>query len=102
MLVNIITSPLDQKFRRVPKSSKSLQEKVLPYKNAMKFLFVAGFLEDNEAIYMDGFDHHRTGDANRALEHFVESMGAKVAVNSAFDPYKASVSSTNAMSTKDV
>lgn len=36
------------------------------------------------------------------MEAFVRSLGAQIKNDSSFDPYKASVSSTNAMSTKDV
>lgn len=102
MVSNIAQQPLEPKFRRVPKTSKSLQEKVLPYKHALHFLKLVGFEENAEAVFLDAYDKDRLDDGLRAMEHFVEGMGAKVKSNSDFDPFKMSVSSTTAMSTADV
>jgi hypothetical protein len=90
------------KYRRIPKTSKSLQEKVLKHKMAVKFLLTAGFQENDEAIHMDQLDHNRLREGNASIEKFVQSLGASVQVDTQFDPYAAAISSTAGPSTKDV
>lgn len=56
IVTNILSQPLELKFRRIPKSSKSLQEKVLAHKPALMFLIAAGFEENSESVFLDSYD----------------------------------------------
>ena len=40
---NLISKPLDPQVRQLKKSNKSVQQKVLQYKNAVRFLKLVGF-----------------------------------------------------------
>ena len=83
---------MDPKFRKIPKHSKALQDKILKYPYALHFLTAAGFTQDSETINFQGFDKERLEFAEKAIEDFVVSLGASIN-QSTFDPYKASVSS---------
>ena len=43
IVTNITQNPMEPKFRKLPKNSKSMQEKILRYAQASNFLFAAGF-----------------------------------------------------------
>ena len=43
---NILLNPMDPKFRKLPKHSKALQDKILKYPYAIHFLTAAGFSQD--------------------------------------------------------
>ena len=40
---NIITSPSDPKFRKLPANKQAIKTKILAYPNAVEFLKIAGF-----------------------------------------------------------
>ena len=97
IITNITQNPMEPKFRKLPKHSKSMQEKILKYPYAVHFLVAAGFIEEDENWSLNGFDKDRLLQAEKAIEDFVKSMGANV-TTSTFDPYKASVSSYSGVS----
>ena len=66
---------LDPKFRRIPRSSKSLQEKVLRYQNATMFLLIAGFKDTEEAFELEKLELERLQEASKSLEEFIQSNG---------------------------
>ena len=72
---NILQNALDPKFRRIPRSSKSLQEKVLRYQNATMFLLIAGFKDTEEAFELEKLELERLQEASKSLEEFIQSNG---------------------------
>ena len=46
VISNILTSPFEPKFRRMPRHAKSVQEKILANPSAVNFLKIAGFKFD--------------------------------------------------------
>ena len=72
---NILQNALDPKFRRIPRSSKSLQEKVLKYQNATMFLLIAGFKDTEEAFELEKLELERLQEASKSLEEFIRSNG---------------------------
>jgi hypothetical protein len=97
IITNITQNPMEPKFRKLPKHSKSMQEKILRYPYAIHFLVAAGFADDGENWSLNGFDKDKLLQAEKAIEDFVRSLGANV-VTSTFDPFKASVSSYSGVS----
>lgn len=93
IISNVIQNPMEPKFRKLPKHSKSIQEKIMKYPYAVHFLSAAGFTEDSENLNMIGFDKDRLLQAEKSIEDFVQSLGASVSSPGAFDPFKASISS---------
>ena len=89
---------MEPKFRKLPKKSQSLQEKVLKFDAAIEFLKAVGFKEEQECWGLNDYSKEKLEDASRAVEAFVQSMGAQVKRDTDFDPFKASVSSTAGMS----
>ena len=92
---------MEPKYRKLPKHSKSMQEKILRFDQAVKFLQVAGFTDDGENLSLVGFEKEKLSKAEKAIEDFVASLGAHVTkTSSAFDPYKPSISSYSGVSQK--
>jgi len=48
---NIINSPLDPKFRKLPKENEAVRNKVLNHNGAVEFLKIAGFDMDADPKY---------------------------------------------------
>lgn len=78
IVTNILQNPMDPKFRKIPKHSKALQEKILKYPYALHFLTAAGFTQDSESINFQGFDKERLEQSEKAIEDFVVSLGASI------------------------
>lgn len=68
------------------------------FEPAVDFIKAIGFCEDKESWTLSDFNKQKLEDASRAIEAFVQSMGAQVKRETDFNPYKASVSSTAGMS----
>ncbi len=88
---------MEPKYMKLPKHSKSMQDKILQYPYAVHFLAAAGFKDDGENWSLNGFDKDRLLQAEKAIEDFVKSLGANVTTSS-FDPFKSSVSSYSGVS----
>jgi hypothetical protein len=43
VVTNIVSNPMEPKFRSLSKTSKALNEKILQFKPATRFLLAAGF-----------------------------------------------------------
>ena len=76
IVTNILSQSLEPKFRKLPKKSQSLQEKVLKFGPAVEFLKVSGFADQHDCMMMADFDRLKLEQANKALEEFVQSLGA--------------------------
>ena len=93
---NILTSPFEPKYRKLPRNSNSVQEKILAFPNACNFLKVAGFKfdEPGEHISMAAYSKEELEECLLALKIFVEKLGGAVKDPLGFNPFQASVSST--------
>ena len=96
VISNILTSPFEPKFRRLPKSAGSVREKILANPNAMNFLKLAGFKfdEPGDYIVIVSYSKDELESCLTALKMFVERLGGAVHDPMAFNPFKAGVSST--------
>lgn len=59
---------------------------------------MAGFSDQGDSMMMEDYNKPRLDQVNKAIEDFVQSLGAQVRIKSDFDPFKASVSSTAGLS----
>ena len=50
IISNILASPQDPKYRNLPKNAKAIQEKVLRYAPAVKFIKLVGFKEEADSF----------------------------------------------------
>ncbi len=71
IITNITQNPMDPKFRKLPKRSMSMQEKILRYPNAIHFLVAAGFADDGENWSLNGFDKDKLNQAEIAINDFL-------------------------------
>lgn len=96
VISNILTSPFEPKFRKLPKGAASVREKILAHPNATNFLKLAGFKFDQpgDHIVMVAYSKEELEDCLLALKMFVERLGGQINDPMAFNPYKAGVSST--------
>ena len=67
IITNITQNPMEPKFRKLPKHSKSMQEKILKYPYAVHFLVAVGFVDEGENWSLNGFDKDRLLQAEKAL-----------------------------------
>lgn len=93
---NILTSPFEPKFRKLPRNSNTVREKILAYPNAVNFLKLTGFKfdEPGEHISMAAYSKEELEECLLALKIFVERLGGAIKDPLAFDPFKAGVTST--------
>lgn len=99
VLENLLNKPDDIKVRSLPKTNKSVQEKVLAHKPAIKFLETAGFdFSKPDVAEVQDYNAILFQEAMDEINAHIVSLGGKVEVQGAFDPTKASRS--NAMGDK--
>ena len=93
---NILQSPFEPKFRKLPRNSSTVQEKIMAHPNAVNFLKLAGFKfdEPGDHIMMVAYSKEELEDCLTALKLFVERLGGAIKDPLAFDPFKAGVTST--------
>ena len=96
VISNILTSPFEPKFRRLPKNAGSVREKILANPNAINFLKIAGFKfdEPGDHIVIVSYSKDELESCLTALKMFVERLGGAINDPQAFNPFKAGVSST--------
>ena len=96
VISNILTSPFEPKFRKLPRHSNSVKEKILANPSAINFLKIAGFKfdEPGDHIVIQAYSKDELEACLLALKLFVERLGGQINDPMAFNPYKAGVSST--------
>ena len=67
---------------------------MLRFPSAIKFLKICGFQESAEDFQLSGFNNPHLAECSDAITDFVRQLGGQVQDPNAFDPYKASVSSS--------
>lgn len=63
IVTNISANPMEPKFRKLGKTSKALNDKILKYKSAVSFVVVVGFKEEPEQFYLAGHYNDKLEDA---------------------------------------
>lgn len=86
VLSNIKLNPMDPKFRALKKANKGIQEKILSFSEAVKFLQTCGFEETSEEFVLKDFNMDKLSQSIFSIEEFIKSLGAKVETPT-FDPY---------------
>lgn len=96
VISNILTSPMEPKFRKLPKESKMVKEKIMANPNAVKFLKMAGFDFEGPGTHYSlvAYSKDELEACLLALKIFVERLGGEINDPLAFNPFKAGVSST--------
>ena len=96
VISNIITSPFEPKFRKLPKNAGTVREKILANPNAVNFLKIAGFRFDQpgDHIVIVAYSKDELESCLTAIKIFVERLGGEVHDPLAFNPFKAGVTST--------
>lgn len=97
VITNIQNNPMEPKFRKLSKTSKALNEKILQFQAARQFIMAAGFREEPDAYTLSGFNTEQLEEASKAINSFLQTLGASVDSNSSFNPYQAGISSTTGM-----
>ena len=89
IISNILTSPFEPKFRRLPKNAGSVREKILANPSAVNFLKIAGFKfdEPGDYIIIVAYSKEELEDCLLALKIFVERLGGAIHDPQAFNPY---------------
>jgi hypothetical protein len=73
---NLKMKPTDTKVRSLPKSNKSVNEKILAHKYAVKFLELVGFdFQGNEFILLQNYEESKIESALDSIYKHVESLG---------------------------
>ena len=95
VLENVVLKPEDPKVRSLPKSNKSVQQKILDVPTAVQFLQITGFNFNGDMITLD--EPKNLVAINEGLDcinaHIV-SLGGEVKVETQFDPTKQARSTT--------
>jgi len=80
VISNIITSPFEPKFRRLPKNAGSVREKILANPSAVNFLKIAGFKfdEPGDYIVIVSYSKDELEACLLALKMFVERLGGAI------------------------
>ena len=96
IISNILTSPFEPKFRKLPRNSKTVSEKITPFPGATNYLKLAGFKFDQpgDHIQMHAYSKEELEACLTALKIFVERLGGQINDPLAFNPFQAGVSST--------
>ena len=63
IITNMIQNPMEPKFKKLPKHSKSMQGRILKNPHAIHFLVAAGFVDEGENWSLNGFDKDRLSQA---------------------------------------
>ena len=93
---NIINSPMEPKYRKLPKKAESVKTKILNNSHAIAFLKIADFRFESspEHIEYTEMDKERLEACKNALLAFVGKMGGSVQDPNAFNPFQAGIGST--------
>ena len=95
ILENLILKENDIKVRMLPKTNKSVQQKILAFPQAIKYLETAGFnFSKAETIELTTFDKSLIQQGLDTISLHIVSLGGKVETPSTFDGTKQSKSST--------
>lgn len=96
VISNILSSPFEPKFRKLPRKADSVKEKILANPSAINFLKIAGFNfnEPGDYIVIQAYSKEELEACLLALKIYVERLGGAVHDPLAFNPYKAGVTST--------
>lgn len=96
VISNILQSPFEPKFRKMPRNSNTVRDKIMAHPNAVNFLKLGGFKfdEPGEHIVLVAYSKEELEDCLSALKIFVERLGGAIKDPLAFDPFKAGVTST--------
>jgi len=80
VISNILTSPFEPKFRKLPKNAGSVREKILANPSAINFLKIAGFKfdEPGDHIVIVAYSKEELESCLMALKMFVERLGGAV------------------------
>ena len=80
VISNIITSPFEPKFRKLPKNAGTVREKILANPNAVNFLKLAGFRFDQpgDHIIINAYSKDELESCLTAIKIFVERLGGEV------------------------
>ncbi|CDW74691.1 tether containing ubx domain for glut4 [Stylonychia lemnae] len=96
VLNNLLSKPLEPTVRRLNKTNKSVQAKVLAFKGAVQFLQIIGFdFKCNpEQIELNKYDQILLDAGMESINAHVISLGGEIESGQQFNPYKSVVSST--------
>ena len=77
IISNVLTSPFEPKFRKLPKNSNTVRDKIMAYPNAVNFLQIVGFKfdEPGDHIVLNAYSKQELEDCLDALKIFVERLG---------------------------
>lgn len=89
VLENLQLKPTDMKVRSLPKTNKSVQEKILSHDDACAFLQLINFDFTGEQINLTSYDGVLIQFGLDAINDHIVSLGGSVAVQMTFDPTKS-------------
>lgn len=93
IIINIISNPNDEKFRKLNAESKFFQNTINPYKNTLKFLELLQFAKiSNQYIEYTGDDKYLIDIGERLNEYLIDRKYAEC--ESSFNPYQSHVIGT--------
>ena len=92
---NLLQNPNEEKFRSLPKTNKSIQNKILAFKWIVKYLEAVGFnFEDQTTAVLTNYDVAKLNQALDMINIHVVSLGGEIKTTLGFDPTKSAVSTT--------
>jgi len=94
VLNKILQAPMEPSYRKLAKSKSLVQNKIMPFPNALAFLRVAGFDNGEEYIECKDYKPDSLRECNAAISEFIQRLGGEVKKESHFNPFESSVSST--------
>lgn len=96
VIQNIVSNPMEPKYRSLNISKKAMQEKICQYKSLMGFLNLCGFEQKESEMVLKGFPGEYLKQALDTIYDELKINGTKfgVTVKSNFDPYAEAISST--------
>ncbi len=94
---DILTSPFEPEFRKLPKNAKNVKDKIMAHPNAVNFLKLAGFKfdEPGKNIVMIAYSKEELEECLYSLKLFAACLGRQVKDPLAFDPFKAGLITTS-------
>jgi len=94
---NLVSDPMEPKFRSLNTTKKAVQEKLLKWKAIFTFLSKLGFQERGDSLNMVGYNAERLKAYHEAILEQIKSnpqLGARVSAGS-FNPFAEGVSNTS-------
>jgi hypothetical protein len=96
IIINIISNPNDEKFRKLNTESKFFQNTINPYKNTLKFLELLQFKKiSDQYIEYNSDDKYLIDVGERLNEYLLDRKYAQA--ESAFNPYQSHIVGTAGM-----